>query len=261
MLAAGLLVLAGVGGAQAQAPIRVAVSAPEIRALAGSWDVVAQATGRRCRIQLNGAQPGRDDLVAGIQPPCRVAIPALTPVLRWGLGKDGRILLLGADGRDVLGFSGQRQPDGSMRFTAQDGGTTIVLEPVGQRYEAQKRAATVVDAVNAVKGAASSAPVDPQLSALAGRYMVARDPKQPGCTVTLGLEATTLEKARKASLDASCSDAGLKVFDPAGWRVEGDRLFLVARKGHSIGFSKTRDGHFFKDPPQGKPLLMVRSSG
>jgi hypothetical protein len=255
---AGMFLLLACTAAGAQpATDLVAPDGPEIKALTGAWDVVAEGSGKRCRIQLNGAQPGRDMLVAGIQPPCRNAIPALTPVLGWGLGKDGRIRLMKADGKEALVFESRRQPGGAMRFVASSGFTDIVIEPAAQRYETQKRTATVINTVATLQAPAGPA-VDPALAAAAGRYTVARDPKQPGCVVTLALDPSTLEKARKATLDPACTDAGLKVFDPAGWRMEGERLFLVARKGHAIGFSKTREGNFFKDPPQGKPLVMVK---
>ena len=258
------LLLAGPAVHAQTGPDLVAAGASEIKALTGGWDVIAQASGKRCRIQLNGAQPdaqpGRNVLVAGIQPPCRVAIPALVPVLGWALGKDGRIRLMTAEGREVLIFDSNRQPGGGIRFVTGSGGSEIVLEAAGQRYEAQKRNATVISAVTTLQSPA--VPVtDPVLVAAAGRYTVTRDPKQPGCIVTLALEPSTLDKARKATLDPACTDAGLKVFDPAGWRMEGERLFLVARKGHAIGFSRSREGNFFKDPPQGKPLVMVRTGG
>ena len=252
-----LLLSTGAAAIAQTSPDLVAAGAPEIKALAGGWDVVAEGTGRRCRIQLNGAQPGRDVLVAGIQPPCRTAIPALVPVLGWALGKDGRIRLTAADGRAVLTFENRKQADGTLRFVASGSGPDIVLEAAGQRYEAQKRNTAVVNAVTGLQ--ATAAPVaDPALAAAAGRYTVSREPKQPGCVVTLTLEPSALDKARKATLDPACTDAGLKVFDPAGWRIEGERLFLVARKGHAIGFSKTREGNYFKDPPQGRPLVMVK---
>lgn len=253
----GLLLSAAGAGAQTP-PDLVAASAPEIKALAGAWDVTAVASSKRCRIQLNGAQPGREQLVAGIQPPCRVAIPALTPVLAWGLGKDGRIHLLAGDGRTVLAFQGRPAEKGGLRFLAGPAGGEIALEATEQRYEAGRRNAAVAAALTAVQAPATGT-ADPAAAAAAGRYTVTRDPKQPGCVVTLALEPATIEKARKATLDPACADAGLKVFDPAGWRMEGERLFLVARKGHTIGFSRTREGHLFKDPPQGRPLLMVKS--
>jgi Protease inhibitor Inh len=256
-LAGMFLLLAGTAASAQPVSDLVAPDGPEIKALIGAWDVIAEGSGKRCRIQLNAAQPGRDMLVAGIQPPCRNAIPALTPVLGWGLGKDGRIRLMKADGKEALVFESRKQSGGAMRFVASSGFTDIVIEPAAQRYETQKRNATVINTVATLQ-APSGPAVDPALAAVAGRYTVARDPKQPGCVVTLVLETSTLDKARKATLDPACTDAGLKVFDPAGWRMEGERLFLVARKGHAIGFSKTREGNFFKDPPQGKPLVMVK---
>jgi Protease inhibitor Inh len=252
------LLLAGTAASAQPATDLVATSAPEIKALTGAWDVIAEGSGKRCRIQLNAAQPGRDILVVGIQPPCRNAIPALTPVLGWGLGKDGRIHLMKADGKEALVFESRKQPGGAMRFVASSGFTDIVIEPAAQRYETQKRNATVINAVTALQAPAALA-TDPALAAAVGRYTVTRDPKQPGCIVTLSLEPSTLDKARKATLDPACTDAGLKVFDPAGWRMEGERLFLVARKGHAIGFTRSREGNFFKDPPQGKPLVLVKT--
>lgn len=235
-------------------PALVANDAPQVQALAGAWDVVAPAANRRCRIQLNGTQPDRPLLVAVIKPQCRTTIPELKQVLNWGMGKDGRILLLTSDAREVLAFESRKQTGDAVQFAAGAGSGEILLEAAGQPYDVERRAQSIGAAVPAGQAKA----LDPAIGTVAGRYLITRDSRQPGCALMLGPDRGIQANTRKAALQPGCIDVGLTVFDPVGWRVEGERLFLVARKGHSIGFSKTPDGHFFKDPAQGRPLVMMR---
>lgn len=257
ILTGALPIAVGPGRAQT-APELVDANAPEVKALAGPWDLVEDVPHqRRCRIQLNGARPDRNGLVVGIQTPCRMSIPELSHARRWGLDRQGHIRLYRDNGREIVAFNSHKQPGGTMRFTANAGESRIALETAGERRDAQKRDLEVAAAVTSASSP-SAAVADETLRGLIGRYTLARSVSGPGCSFTLELEAAQLPKARKATLDPACTDTGLKVFDPVGWRLDGERLFLIARKGHAIGFTRTSDGNFVKDPPQGNPLVIVR---
>jgi hypothetical protein len=61
-------------------------------------------------------------------------------------------------------------------------------------------------------------------------------------------------------LDPHCPDDGLKTFSLAAWRYENERIFLIARKGHSIGFSRQPGSSvWFKDPPSGSALYLRKT--
>lgn len=248
------------GRAEAADADLLPASAPEIRVVAGAWDIVSQPSGRSCHILLNGPKPGGNVLVAGIQPPCRTTMAPLVPVQQWGLGRDGRIRLRSATGKDILIFESLKQGENQMRFVAKNETGDIELVPAGPRYDAQRRPASVASAVIAIQNAgAGQAASQNNTSAttLAGRYRVSRDAGDLACTLTLG--GLTPDNRREASLEPGCQDGGLRVFDPVGWRSEGQRLFLIARKGHTIGFSRRPDGSFIRDPAQGKPLVLRKS--
>lgn len=234
--------------------------APEIKVVAGAWDIVSQPSGRSCHILLNGPKPGGNVLVAGIQPPCRTTMAPLVPVQQWGLGRDGRIRLRNAAGLDVLVFESLKQGENQMRFVAKSETGDIELVPAGQRYDAQRRPASVAGTVIAVQNASAGRATpqnDTAATGFAGRYRIARDASDLACTLTLG--GLTPDNIREAKLDAGCQDGGLRIFDPVAWRTEGPRLFLIARKGHTIGFSRRPDGSFIRDPAQGKPLVLKKS--
>lgn len=214
----------------------------QVKVAAGAWDLVAKG-GQRCRIQLN-PKGTRDKLVVGMPPACRGSMARLSPAMIWGIEQDGRIVLSGADGRVLASFT--RRPDGG--FASE--GDEHVLTPVGGRYQDAERKRVVTAAL-------APPPVDDKTTAMAGRWRVARDRVTVGCEIDLATKPAQAG-GYSAALAAGCKDDGLAVFDPAGWRLEGDRLFLVARKGHSIGFSKGQDGVWFKDPAQGRPLFLRR---
>jgi hypothetical protein len=117
LLAASLLVAAGPGRTQTT-PDLVDANAPEVKAIAGPWDLVEDVPHqRRCRIQLNGARPDRNVLVVGIQTPCRMSIPELSQARRWGLDRQGHIRLYRDNGKEIVAFNdafhccGGRKPD------------------------------------------------------------------------------------------------------------------------------------------------------
>lgn len=229
---------------------RLSPSSREVATMAGPWEAASESHPRKCRILLNGAREGEERLVVGMPPACRMALPGLVAVAQWALTADRKIKLLAADGREIATFEGGS--GGSFRSAIGDEG--IVLNPIGARYAARERNQAVR---TVVAPAQPPPPEDGRLAPLTGRYVLAREAGGSAiCALTLSLDLTSKPDMRKAGLESTCDDRGLLIFDPVGWRYENERLFLVARKGHSIGFQSERDGVWRKEPAQGRPLQL-----
>jgi transcription termination factor NusB len=249
---AGVLALASPGRAS-DAVSLVPSDSPAIQILSGQWDMTVPRAKVICRIQLN-LQKRQPELFVGIPAPCKTAIRALVPVQTWAITTRGELRLQDQRGATVLAFA--RSGQGVLK--AQQGADEITLQPVSGRYLSQER----LDAVDQALLRLSTPDVEDQRTPtrIAGTYALARGPGQPElCTITFDrtLPGPTAGSG-KASLDARCDDRGLRTFDPAGWIVERDRFFLIARRGHRTGFNIERDGSLVKDPPQGSPLIARR---
>jgi hypothetical protein len=119
----------------------------------------------------------------------------------------------------------------------------------------------------AAKAKAPAIPPPPKPSAaalalkpgdVAGRYSMQREGgKDTGCMLTLD-NKTKAQGGNKATLAPACRDQGILIFDPAGWRLVGGRLVLIARRGHSTRLDLQATGTWLKDPREGKPLILKK---
>ncbi len=132
------------------------------------------------------------------------------------------------------------------------------MEPSAGANPSAERAASVDTAIGRLNSPAAETPTTP--TARAGRYQLLRaNNANTGCVLILDrTRPGPIPLSGQASLDRGCEDRGLLTFDPAGWIVERDRLFLYARKGHRFGFNIERDGRLVKDPPAGSPLSATK---
>lgn len=223
----------------------LAADAAGVKALGGVWDLTGPGN-RICRVQMNLPAAKRDTLVLGMPPACRASMPALGAGQFWARGHEGDLYWLAQDGTIVLRF----KPDGPDAFASGTGEQTYTLKPVAGRYGQRRHAATPQAA-------------DPALAPLRhliGRYDLTRQRDGlANCLLTLGLDMR-VGTGWNAALDLHCTDDGLKTFAPAAWRYENERIFLIARKGHSIGFSRQPGSAvWFKDPPAGAPLYLRKT--
>jgi hypothetical protein len=232
---------------------------PAIRASAGGWEMEGEK-GRKCRLQLN-PKDKRPDLVVGVPAPCRRSIPVLAAVQGWGIGEDGRVVLRDAKGKALGEFT--RTGEGPM--TGRIGTTSLTLQPSSGRYPDPVRMAALAAA------AAQPQPrqdftfaAPPPLAETPGIYVMLRAQNKEACRVQLLADpmqaargaAPPRPDARAARFVGNCPDVGISIFDPVGWRMSDQRLFLIARKGHEAGFSHGSDRLWRRDPAVGQVLLM-----
>jgi len=212
--------------------------------MSGAWQMLQTGSNRACTIRL-GQQATEGGLALGLPAPCRRALPILLNVRAWGLEGDRTVLLMTGEGETVLRL--RMRQDGALEGNAESGqGFELRPDPNAP--------------AGAVPGEAARVRVNPAVPvAMTGRYELLRAGDAPtGCSLQLEARIGPRIGSGRAALSGDCGDKGLIEFDPAGWRLEGkDRLFLIARKGQQIGFSKERDT-WFKDPANGAPLKLVR---
>ena len=132
--------------------------------------------------------------------------------------------------------------------------------------------ADVISAAEVVKPAlpgfqlVQNAPVTPAATAnpnaqFAGRYAVLRDLKVAStCILILSAGKPSAKGNFSASLETGCTDKGMGIFNPVGWRMDGDKLVIVAKRGHEASLAKQADGTYAKDKNigTGKPLILKK---
>ncbi|MFM9974366.1 MAG: AprI/Inh family metalloprotease inhibitor [Beijerinckiaceae bacterium] len=251
----GLVMMADTAFAQAARPAAnlaedlLPVTSDAMKTVSGQWDIAVPKNNLKCRIQLNifGKSPKP---IVGIPTACRKSLASLGNVQTWGMTSTGVLVLLGAKSEKIAEFT--RADAGVLKATV--GANDFTMEPVSGRYASPERIASVDSAVSRLNLPAADNPATPV--AVAGRYQLMRGSNaDTGCVLLLDrTQPGPIAQSGKASLEKGCADKGLGVFDPAGWIVERDRLFLYARKGHRNGFNIQRDGTLVKDPPAGFPL-------
>ncbi len=227
----------------------LAVTSDASKTVAGQWDIAVPKNNLKCRIQLNitGKVP---KALVGMPAPCRKSMGAMGSVQTWGLTGKGALRLLGAKGEVIGEFA--RSDAGVLKTIV--GANEFTMEAVSGRYPSPERIASVDAAVSRLTTPQADNANTP--IAVAGRYQLFRAGNaDTGCVLLLDRNLPgPVSQSGKASLDKGCNDKGLQVFDPAGWIVERDRMFLYARKGHRNGFNIERSGTLVKDPPAGTPL-------
>jgi hypothetical protein len=264
LFALGALASPGAGAAYAQTapPGAVAqllpVDHPAIRASAGGWEIMGEK-GRKCRLQLNPKEK-RPDLVVGVPAPCRRSMPALAAVQGWGLGEDGRVVLRDGKGQALGEFT--RTGDGPM--TGRIGNATLTLQPMSGRYPDPARMAALAAVASGPQRDDFTLAPPPPPEQTPGVYVMLRAQKKEACRVQLLAEpmqaargaAPPRPDAKGARFIGNCPDVGISIFDPVGWRMSDQRLFLIARKGHEAGFSHGTDRLWRRDPAVGQVLMM-----
>jgi hypothetical protein len=221
-----------------------------VRTVAGQWDLAVPMNNLKCRIQLNVAGNPVQATV-GMPTACRRSMGAIGRSEFWALSTGGAVRMLGPRNELLAEFS--RADAGVLK--AQVGANEFTMEPMGGRYPSPERLAGVDAAMQRLNAPQAENPSTP--SAIAGRYKLLRaGGAETGCVVLLDRgQPGPVPQSGRAALERGCEDKGLTTFDPAGWIVERDRMFLYARKGHRFGFNIERDGQLTKDPPQGSPLI------
>ena len=261
-LVAVALMLAAIPASGARAAGESA-SPAKIAALSGTW--MLTGAGRACRLQLAPPPAGRERPLLGAPPACRASMPVLRGAAGWTLTRDGALHLTNGAGEAVLAL--RPEAGGAFRGSAEAGGD-YALTPVERRLGAAgERAAAITAALGLAdaepkRGAEASPRPSRAQGARAGEtggvYLAAREPGRPVCWIALAPAQAGQAGLREARLEPACTDEGLRVFDPVAWRLEEDRLFVVARAGQAIGFAPEPNGAWRKEPSEGRPLLLTR---
>ncbi|WP_342360606.1 AprI/Inh family metalloprotease inhibitor [Terrarubrum flagellatum] len=251
------LALVFVGPSQAQSPLKTKLLAPTstpVKAVAGPWQMASADNEAKCLVQFSAREAGGGRMILGSPPACKTKLVVLTSAVQWGLGEDGAIYVFRQNG-DLL-FSFAREPGGHFKGQNID----LNLSPVGGRSGEAPRSDSVAATLDALNG--KPPPRDEQRAALTGAYIVARERNGEGCAIELkqfpGPRPKKGGAIWSAALADSCDDEGLRVFDPVGWQYDDGRIFLVAKKGHTIGFTSDGPAGWKKDPAAGKPLWLRR---
>jgi hypothetical protein len=254
LIPAALALSLGAALAQVATPAKpaddlLAMTSDASKTVAGQWDLAVPKNNLKCRIQLNitGKVPKAS---VGMPAPCRKSMGAMGNAQAWGLTPKGTLRMLGSKGETIAEFA---RADAGV-LNASIGSNDFTMEAVSGRYPSPERIASVDAAVSRLTTPQADNPTTP--IAVAGRYQLMRGGgAETGCVLVLDrTQPGPASQSGKASLEKGCVDKGLMVFDPAGWIVERDRLFLYARKGHRNGFNIERSGMLVKDPPAGSPL-------
>lgn len=257
-IAAASLALAALGAsAAAQTPAlpRGGDAAPEpVRLLLGAWDLELSGAARKCTLTLAAEEVagGRQLRFPAI---CRRALPILSQVTSWAVAPDGQPRLNDAAGKPVITFA--RPATGKLLPGQGTDGQSYGLDPRNYSRYASRGPASAA-AANA-QAAQRRTPVDPATiqpaDTVPGRYVMMRQQNREACRLELAPGPSAPAGQAPARLEGTCSDTGLMIFDPAGWRYGAGRLVLVARKGHSVEFV-FENGQWRKDPPVGAPLML-----
>ncbi|MGL5114124.1 MAG: AprI/Inh family metalloprotease inhibitor [Beijerinckiaceae bacterium] len=247
-----ILALAVMAGrpAAAQTPEPLALGSDAVKTVAGNWDLMVPRNNLKCRIQLSVSSGRYAKATVGMPPACRKSLGAMGNAQGWQLLSNGAVRMAGAKGDTIGDFS--RADTGVLK--AQVGANEFTMEPVTGRYPSQERVASVDAAMQRLTTPTADNVTTP--IAMAGRYQLIRaNNAETGCVLLLDRNLPgPVSQSGKASIEKGCADKGLLTFDPAGWIVERDRMFLYARKGHRTGFNIERGGQLIKDPPAGAPL-------
>jgi len=214
----------------------------------GQWDMSLDKTNRKCRVTLR-PESGPNGYAVAMPFGCKRALPILVDVERWKGDPDKNLVFATAAGTTILDF--QWLPDHKALTSKGPDGEAYHIEPADHNA---KVAANLVPAKPTVLDA-------PSLNALAGKYALVRDPKIASkCSLSLLAGKPSPNGNFKAALEAGCTDAGMKIFDPVGWRIEDDKLVLIARRGHEASLAKLPDGTFGKDiePKSSKTLILKK---
>ncbi|PZO01056.1 MAG: hypothetical protein DCF30_08255 [Hyphomicrobiales bacterium] len=255
LIAAGVWLAVAPVCAQTTMPPRGADQAPDsLRPLLGAWDLEAVDQPRRCTIIL-GAETVAHGRQVRFPATCRRALPVLSDVSTWTVTAKGLPVLADAQGKAVLGFDGTG-PTVALQAKAGDG-KAYRLDPKSYPRSAKPPASAA-----ALAAAAAQRPtvVDPgrapAADTLPGRYTLMRQQNREACRLVL---SPGPQPDAPAAFEGPCTDTGLTIFDPVGWRYSAGRLSLVARKGHSVDLV-FENGQWRKDPAVGAPLLLRRLS-
>jgi Protease inhibitor Inh len=255
MMIGAFVVLAGGPGTAEAATELLPATADAVATVAGAWEIATPTGNARCRVQLSVQKTRRETKqIFGFPVACRQSMPALGRVEGWGLATNGSIVLTGAKGAELGTFTRVGDAEALKGAIGRD---AFAMTPVSGRYPSAERLASVSAAVNRLAQPDVDDPRTPMR--VAGSYQLFRVEGQPAIACTLVLDRRlpgppSAPGSGKASLGNGCADRGLMTFDPVGWIMERDRLFLIAKKGHRQGFNLERDGRLVKDPPAGSPL-------
>lgn len=255
LLTAGLLAAATALHAQTAPPPRGADTAPAaIRPLLGAWDLEQPGASRACTVTFS-VEPAVTGNRLRFPATCRRALPILNDVMDWGTGPNGRPRLLDPRGQVVIDFRDGTTERGF--FGTSKDGTAYELNAKNHPRAARRPARSPAEI--AATAAQRRTTVDPALApaaeTLPGRYAMMRQSGREACRLVLSAGAAGATGQAPASFEGSCQDTGLTIFDPVGWRYEGGRLALVARRGHSVELV-FEDGQWRKDPAVGAPLML-----
>jgi len=235
--------------AQTASPPRGAVTVPEaLRPWLGAWDLEMTDAPRGCTVTL-AAEPAGEARQLRFPATCRRALPILDKAAAWAPAAGGRPRLLDAGGKELVTFrSGSRET--GLEGSGTDGKTYRLVSKDHPRASPSTQAAiasqrrTVVDPATA-----------PASASVPGRYVLMRQANREACRLVLSPAPAAGNGTAPAGFEGTCEDVGLTIFDPAGWRYDGGRLTLIARRGHTVDLVFEK-GQWRKDPTAGAPLLM-----
>ena len=235
--------------AQTVSPPRGTDKVPEaLRPWLGTWDLEMADAPRGCTVTL-GAEPAGEARQLRFPATCRRALPILDKAATWAPAAGGRPRLLDADGREVIAFrSGSREA--GLEGSGVDGKAYRLVSKGRPRIPAAAQAAIAAQRRTVVDPATAPPP-----ASLPGRYVLMRQDNREACRLVLSSAPVSANGTAPAGFEGTCEDTGLTIFDPAGWRYDGGRLSLIARRGHTVDLVFEK-GQWRKDPTAGAPLMM-----
>ena len=231
--------------------------------LVGQWDMSLDNTNRKCRVTLRpdaaSANFGQGNFGVAMPFGCKRALPILTDVGAWANKSDTDVILISDSGKMVLDFSWG--PDHASLISRGPDAEGYHLAPVrAGQVAANDAPAAPVGFAPLEKTVPKPAVMDnAAITAIAGRYMVVRDAKiPPNCAIMLDGGKPSPKGNRMGAMEKGCADKGIEIFNPVAWRLDGDHLVLVAKRGHEALFVHQADGLWTKDGKGGKALSLKK---
>lgn len=259
--------LAGAALALAASCAAIFSGAAQDSRIAGVWTVTLDKFNRACTMMLRTNAAGHDEASRGLNfigmpYGCRRALPFLGAVAGWRMTTDRQIEFVGKAGETILVFGADAQgraieaqsPAGLVSMQRIDGRAVSGLQRTAAAIETERKAAAT-----RIVHSAPWIRLDP--TALAGRYRFLRlGEKDTGCVMELLADAAPdFADARKARLVLPCADAGITIFTPVAWVIEGAAITLIGSRRQRIIFDAARDGSFGKAVGQGEPLFFRKA--
>lgn len=225
-----VFLLAVLAGAALAAGTRAETAVSEAaRGMVGSWEISNVERDRRCALTF-GVDPVPRGFKLEFDAGCADAYPSLRNVAAWNFGSNDKLHFYDGKGGTVLEFT---EVEGGL-FESERGAEGLLFLQTQASLKIEMRTADQI----------------------VGDWTLLREANKPLCRLTLSNTAFEGADAFRVVIKPGC-DKSIAAFGPASWRLDGDQLILVGKKG-IWRFSESDPTVWERVPLTTDPLLLVR---